>query len=116
MTPVAHSGLVAISYVEATGDEFVEIHNEGGAPADLSGWRRRDKNEIEQSYVFPARTSLAAGATLTVYTRPGAGRAHTFNSRSAIWNNCGDALELLNAAGQVVATYGYGTHCAGACP
>ena len=113
---VAHTGPVAISYVEATGDEFVEISNEGTTAADLSGWRLRDKNEIEQSYAFPAGTSLAAGATLTVYTMPGPGRIHTFDSRSAIWNNCGDALELVNAAGQVVATYAYGTHCMGNCP
>jgi hypothetical protein len=114
--PIAHSGPVAIRHVAATRDEYVEIYNESAAPVDLSGWTLRDKNEIDQHYAFPAGTSLAAGATLTVYTMPGPDRAHTFDSRSAIWNNCGDALELVDAAGQVVATYGYGTHCSGACP
>jgi hypothetical protein len=43
-----------------------------------------------------------------------AAQAHpyTFNSRSAIWNNCGGALELLNSSGAVLATFAYGTHLA----
>ncbi|MFL5734681.1 MAG: lamin tail domain-containing protein [Chloroflexia bacterium] len=105
---VSHAGPVAISNVQYVGQEFVELKNTGGDPTDISKWVLRDKNDPNQQYAFPDGTHLSAGATLQVYTEPG--HEYTFNSRSAIWNNCGDALELLDASGAVVATYAYGTH------
>jgi Lamin Tail Domain len=105
---VRNIGPVAISNVQYLGKEFVEIKNTGGTPANISGWVLRDKNDQGQKYTFPDGTELPAGGTAQVYTEPG--HQYTFNSRSSIWNNCGDALELLDSGGAVVATYAYGTH------
>ena len=114
-SPIGHTGAVRISNVQPYGQEVVEIHNDGPDPADLSGWTLRDKNEVEQHYRFPAGTTLAARDSLQLYTEPG--HPYTFDSRKSIWNDCGDALALVDTAGQVVATYAYGTHCTGPdCP
>jgi len=74
----------------------------------LAGWTLRDKNETGQGYTFAADATLTVGAALQVYTEPD--HPYTFNSLSDIWNNCGDALELLNAGGSQVAIFAYGTH------
>ncbi len=105
---ISSTGQVEISNVQAAGQEYVEIRNKSAQPADISGWTLRDKNDTGQSFAFPAATTLQQGQTVQVYTEPG--HPYSFNSRSSIWNNCGDALELLNSAGSVVATYAYGTH------
>ncbi|MDQ3930683.1 MAG: lamin tail domain-containing protein, partial [Chloroflexota bacterium] len=105
---IASTGDVVIAGVQESGVERVDIRNKGGSPANIGGWTLRDKNDPSQSYTFPAGTQIAAGGTLQVYTEPG--HPYSFNSRGSIWNNCGDALELLNASGAVVATYAYGTH------
>ncbi|MGA7730470.1 MAG: lamin tail domain-containing protein [Chloroflexia bacterium] len=105
---VANTGPVAISKVQYSGQEYVELSNTGGTTVDLSRWILRDKNDQDQQYRFPEGTQLAAGSSIQVYTEPG--HPYSFNSRSSIWNNCGDALELLDSSGAVVATYAYGTH------
>jgi hypothetical protein len=106
---IGHTGPVRISNVQPLGNEYVEIANDGPDAADLGGWTLRDRNEVEQHYRFAAGTTLAAGANLQVYTEPG--HPYSFGSNRSVWNNCGDALELVDAGGQVVATYAYGTHC-----
>jgi hypothetical protein len=105
---VGATGSVEISGVQESGVERVTLRNNGQSPANIGGWTLRDKNDPSQSYTFPAGTEIAPGGTLDVYTEPG--HPYTFNSRSSIWNNCGDAIELLNSSGTVVATYAYGTH------
>ncbi|MDQ5824311.1 MAG: lamin tail domain-containing protein [Chloroflexota bacterium] len=105
---IVATGDVEIASVQESGVERVTLRNKGQAAANIGGWTLRDKNDPSQSYTFPAGTQLAAGGTVEVYTEPG--HPHSFNSRSSIWNNCGDALELLNSGGAVVATYAYGTH------
>ena len=92
------------------GDEYVELTNTGSAPADIGRWTLRDKNETDQRFVFPAGTILSAGSTIQVFTKPGPNRPYDFGRGSPIWNDCGDALELLDSHGTVVATYAYGTH------
>lgn len=105
---VSSTGEVEIAEVQFSGVEQVTIRNKGQAPADVSGWTLRDKNDPSQRYTFPPGTQIPPGGTVVVYTEPN--HPYTFNSRSSLWNNCGDALELLNAGGTVVATYAYGTH------
>lgn len=105
---VGSTGDLKISNVQYAGQEYVDITNAGAASADLSGWTLRDKNDTDQQFRFAGGTILAAGATIQVYTEPG--HPYSFNSRNSIWNNCGDALELVNSSGVVVATYAYGTH------
>jgi hypothetical protein len=105
---IGSTGAVWISNVQYAGQEYVEIRNKGGVSADLGGLVLRDKNDVDQAYSFAEGVVLAAGATIQVYTEPD--HQYSFNSRSSIWNNCGDALELVNREDVVVSTYAYGTH------
>jgi len=105
---IGSTGAVWISNVQYAGQEHVEISNKGGISADLGGWVLRDKNDVDQAYSFAEGVVLAEGATIQVYTE--LDHQYSFNSRSSIWNNCGDALELVNREGVVVSTYAYGTH------
>ena len=102
------TGPVGIANVQPVGLEYVEIQNKGAQATNLSGWVLRDKNDDGQRFAFPPGTQIQPGETIQVYTEPD--HPYSFNSRSAIWNNCGDALELLDSAGNIVATYAYGTH------
>lgn len=105
---ISHTGPVAISNVQYAGIEYVELTNKGSDAVDISQWILRDKNDAKQIFTFPAGTQLPAGSTIQVYTE--SGHQYSFDSKSSIWNNCGDALELLDGSGTVVATYAYGTH------
>lgn len=105
---IGGTGPVEISSVQYSGQEHIDIHNKGASVVDISRWTLRDKNDEGQAFVFPAGTQLPAGGTVEVYTE--SGHPYSFNSGSPIWNNCGDALQLLDASGAVVATYAYGTH------
>ena len=67
----------------------------GPTRSNLNGWVLRDKNEASQHYSFPAGTLLPGARRLQVYTEPG--HPYSFNSNRSIWNNCGDALELVDA-------------------
>jgi hypothetical protein len=106
--PISHSSEIEISNVQFSGDEYVELLNDGAQPIDLGGWVLQDANDPAQMYAFKAGSVIAAGGTIQVYTAPG--HAYTFGSNRPIWNDCGDALELVDAAGITVATYGYGTY------
>jgi hypothetical protein len=105
---VSSAGQVEIADVKYAGNEYVVLRNKGATAADVSGWTLRDKNDPSQQLTFTSGAQIPAGGTIEIYTEPG--HAYTFNSNSSIWNNCGDALELLNSSGTVVATYAYGTH------
>lgn len=105
---VASTGPVAIANVQFSGTEYVKIVNNGQAAANIGGWVLKDKNDQAQRYAFPGGTQIQAGGAIQVYTEPG--HDYSFNSKSSIWNNCGDAAELLDSNGTVVATYAYGTH------
>lgn len=50
----------------APGASYIELHNEGAVPADLSGYRLVDRPSAVPGYIFPAGTSLAPGAFLAV--------------------------------------------------
>ncbi len=105
---ISSTGPVVIANVKPDGQEYVEIRNKGAQAKDIIGWVLRDKNDIGQSFAFPANTTLQAEQSIQIYTEPN--HPYSFNSRSAIWNNCGDALDLVDNTGTVVATYAYGTH------
>lgn len=102
------SGQVKISTVQYSGEEYIEIGNEGDEPVALFGWTLRDKNDTSQSYTFPEDTELPGGGTLQVYTKPG--HDYSFNSKRPIWNDKGDVIELVDPSGSVVDAYAYGTY------
>jgi hypothetical protein len=101
-------GPVVIRGIKYSGQEYVEIANNGGDTVDLGEWVLRDRNDRRQSYTFPGGTTLGPAATLQVYTEPG--HEYSFGRGSSIWNDCGDVAELLDAGGTVVATFAYNTH------
>ncbi|MEE9351199.1 MAG: PKD domain-containing protein, partial [Thiotrichaceae bacterium] len=47
--------------------DWIELHNQGGSAADISGWCLTDKEAEPQQWCFPESVSLAAGAYLIVY-------------------------------------------------
>jgi len=103
---------VQITYIEYNppGDdvqgEYVRIRNQGGQPADMTGWTLRD--EANHTFTFPSFT-LGVIATVRVWTRSGSNTATDlyWGSGSAIWNNTGDTAYLRNDVGQLVDTYSY---------
>ncbi len=97
-----------ISNVQYSGEEYVEISNEGDDALNLAGWILKDANDEKQAFTFADDTELPPGGSLQVYTKPG--HDYSFNSKRPIWNDKGDALELLDADGQVVDTYAYGSY------
>lgn len=109
--PMAPTG-VAIAHLEFDppgkdiDGEYVLLRNEGGAPADLSGWVLRDTSD----HVFTFGSfSLAPGAEVKIWTKAGEPDAQNlyFGSKTPIWNNSGDTATLLDAAGNTVQTFSY---------
>ncbi|MEI7908180.1 MAG: lamin tail domain-containing protein [Verrucomicrobiota bacterium] len=47
--------------------DLIELYNTGNATANLAGWGLTDNASVPYKYVFPAGTSLAAGAYLVIY-------------------------------------------------
>lgn len=89
-------------------DEYVEIENTGNSPVNMSGWSLHD---VYSSDAFTWNNfTLQPQKRIRVYSNeqhPETG-GFSFNSSRAIWNNAGDAAELVDANGVIVAVYGYG--------
>jgi hypothetical protein len=107
-TSRAKSTGVAIATVHYSGKEYIEVMNNSDRSADLGGWSLRDKNDTAQAYTFAEGTELEAGKSLKVYTEPG--HAYTFDSKRPIWNDQGDEIELVDANGNVVDGFAYGSY------
>lgn len=99
--------------------EFIELHNPGTLPVDLSGWRFTDAI----NYLFPTGTVLPAGG-MTVVTRDLAAFQTDFKTAAlGPWTgalgNGGDRIQLRDAGGTVVdeleyrAGFPWPTHAAG---
>jgi endonuclease YncB( thermonuclease family) len=89
-------------------DEWVRFSNLGAAPIDLEGWTARDESSSHR-YHFAALVLPPGGSTTL---RSGCGvdtdtDRHWCVSGSAVWNNAGDTVFLLDPAGNVVAQLGY---------
>lgn len=89
-------------------DEWVRFRNLGAEPLDLDGWVVRDESSSHR-YRFSGLV-LAPGDAVTL--RSGCGvdtqaDRHWCASGSAIWNNGGDTVFLLDPLGNVVTQLGY---------
>ncbi len=51
---------------EADPSDWLELHNSGAAPADLTGWSLTDDPAVPAKWLFPAGTTIAAGGYLVV--------------------------------------------------
>lgn len=90
-------------------DEWVEIANPGEASADLSGWSVKDESASHR-YRFPSGYHLDGGATVRIHTGCGDDTATALywcNRGSAVWNNSGDTVFVLDPNGNVVASKSY---------
>jgi len=86
-------------------EEWIEVVNAGGRPADLTGWGVRDESASHR-YEFPAGFRLLAGATVRLRTGCGRDTAtdlHWCVSGSAVWNNDGDTVFITDRRGNIVA-------------
>jgi hypothetical protein len=89
-------------------DEYVELQNQGTLPQDMSGWRLASVRG-GQTYVFAGLT-VQPGQICRVYTN----EVHpewcglSWAKDTAQWNNSGDRANLIDAAGKVVSSIGYG--------
>lgn len=89
-------------------DEYVEIANTGNSSVNLEGWVLRDVYG-GQEFKWP-NFSIQPGQHIRVYTggnHPESG-SFSFGSGKPIWNNKGDAAELLDGSGKVVSSFAYG--------
>ncbi|HEY1012332.1 MAG TPA: lamin tail domain-containing protein, partial [Herpetosiphonaceae bacterium] len=71
------------------GQEFIELHNAGGAALDLGGWRLDDAEGGGAPHAIPAGTILPSGG-FWVWMIPG-----------AYLNNSGDEVRLFDPAGRL---------------
>ena len=95
--------------VENLNDEWAEFTNVGSGTVDLTGWSVKDESASHR-YVFPDGFGLPAGATVRLHTGCGADTAHELywcNTDSAVWNNSGDTVFLLDTAGNVAVSQRY---------
>jgi micrococcal nuclease len=89
--------------------EWVQLQNTGTGPADLGGWVLKDESASHR-YTFAPGFVLLAGETVTVHTGCGQDTAHDLywcNQGSAIWNNDGDTVFLLDPSGNITTRLSY---------
>ena len=94
---------------QALTQEYVEITNTGSQSVDLTGWGVKD-NSASHRYLFPAGYVLTPGASVRLRTGCGVdGTADLYwcESGSAVWNNAGDTVFVLDPNGNIVATRSY---------
>jgi autotransporter-associated beta strand protein len=90
-------------------EEFIELHNPGDTPLDLSGWTLSDA----VTFTFPAGTTLAAGGYLAVAENPAAlqakyGVAGARGPWTGKLSSEGERIDLRNAAGILQDRVSYG--------
>ncbi len=84
-------------------EEWVRIRNDGTGPIDLSGWGIKDESAGNR-YWFPDGFTLASGEEVTVHS--GCGTVFDTSlfwcaTGSAIWNNDGDTVFLVDPSGNI---------------
>jgi micrococcal nuclease len=89
--------------------EWIELRNDGPAPAELTGWMVRDESATHR-FRFPDGFTLAPGARVRIFTgcgTPSATALYWCSQGSAVWNNSGDTVFVLDPAGNVVVSRSY---------
>ena len=93
--------------------EFVTIRNVGNAPAALGGMTLRDKagNRVKlPRFRLRAKRTLRVTSRCLGKRRKPARRGHRFFAcrKRQVWNDRGDVVKIVNAAGVVLAQRGFG--------
>ncbi len=88
--------------------EFVEVVNDGGQAADLSGWTLSDDANTPNVYTFGG-FALGPGSAVKVWVKAGIdGPGDLYWGRNgAVWNNGGDVARLRNSEGVLIAECPY---------
>lgn len=86
-------------------DQWVEIANQGTGSIDLTGWTLM--NQENQTYVFPANTTLKAGSRITVHSLDGSNTPSDLYNSTLLWNEGGDSATLRDADGRIISEYKY---------
>jgi micrococcal nuclease len=89
--------------------EWIELTNVGLESVSLTGWMVRDESSVHR-YQFPASFELEAGATVRLHTGCGDDTTTSLywcSTGSAVWNNTGDTVFVLDQAGNVVVSRSY---------
>ena len=112
VTDVAGTGIVISEVFYDTpgtdsNEEWIEIYNNTGANADLSGWTISDNNGTGSIYTIPNGTSILDATYLTIaINSAGFNALYSFDADVyggiPALNNTGDALLLKNDSGQTV--------------
>jgi micrococcal nuclease len=114
----AASGTIVIGHIryDAEGndndnlnDEWAEFTNPGSSALDLTGWSVKDESASHR-YYFPSGFSLEAGSTVRLHTGCGDDTATALywcNQGSAVWNNGGDTVFVLDPNGNIVVSESY---------
>jgi micrococcal nuclease len=109
VTPAGDGLVVASIHADAAGndnenlnDEYVVFRNNGDTTLDLAGWTVEEG--AGRTYTFPAGTTLAPGATLTLHTGTGTNTEtdQYWGQTGAVWNNGGDTVTVRDESGKVV--------------
>lgn len=90
-------------------DEWVEFLNPGSSPLDLTGWSVKDESASHR-YPFPSGFTLGAGATVRLHTGCGDDTGSSLywcSQGSAVWNNGGDTVFVLDPNGNIVVSESY---------
>jgi endonuclease YncB( thermonuclease family) len=88
---------------QSLNDEWVEVTNRGSDAVDLTGWGVQDESSSHR-FAFPDGYRLAAGTSVRIHSgegRPTAADLYWGQAGSAIWNNDGDTVFLVDPAGNV---------------
>jgi endonuclease YncB( thermonuclease family) len=92
---------------ENKNEEYVCISNLGSGLVEMSGWSVHD--EYGWIYQFPVFT-LEIGSSVKIITGCGEntqGDLYWCKDETAVWNNDGDCVYLLDATGELIADYCY---------
>lgn len=88
---------------QALNEEWVEIDNRGDRPVDLTGWGVQDESSSHR-FAFPAGFTLPPGASVRIHSgqgRPTATDLYWGEVGSAVWNNGGDTVFLVDPSGNI---------------
>lgn len=107
------AGVILSEYGGTRVPEFMAVTNAGDVDVDLTGWTLYSvrRGSEDQTYHFPDGYILPAGATVRVYSGPGAEAAAAadgglFWTEDRMWNDEGDPAELYDAGGVMVSNLG----------
>jgi micrococcal nuclease len=90
-------------------EEWVQIRNDGDNLVDLTGWVVKDESASNR-FEFPTSFTLAAGESVTIYSGCGddfGAFLYWCSVGSAIWNNDGDTVFLIDPYGNVHVSEAY---------